>query len=120
MSQPSRSRTSTSELKGRKLGRVLTKMGKVTREQVHEALGLQQSQPSRKIGDLELQGLRRLLQVLVRKVAAALLRAVAASISRLPGRSAILHRRGTRTALHTAAIDARCFFNRSRAATGRR
>ena len=29
---------STSELKGRKLGRALTKMGKVTREQVHEAL----------------------------------------------------------------------------------
>jgi len=30
-----------SELKGRKLGRVLTKMGKVTREQVHEALEIQ-------------------------------------------------------------------------------
>jgi len=30
-----------SELKNRKLGRVLTKMGKVTREQVHEALGVQ-------------------------------------------------------------------------------
>ena len=52
MSQASRSRTSTSELKGRKLGRVLTKMGKVTREQVHEALAIQQEQPSRKIGEL--------------------------------------------------------------------
>ncbi len=30
-----------SELKGRRLGRVLTKQGKVTREQVHEALDLQ-------------------------------------------------------------------------------
>ncbi len=29
------------ELKGRKLGRVLTKMGKITREQVHEALEIQ-------------------------------------------------------------------------------
>ena len=32
-----------SELKGRKLGRVLTKMGKVTREQVHEALSVQKT-----------------------------------------------------------------------------
>ena len=32
-----------SELKGRKLGRVLTKMGKVTREQVHEALSIQKT-----------------------------------------------------------------------------
>jgi type IV pilus assembly protein PilB len=31
------------ELKGRKLGRVLTKMGKVTREQVHEALSVQKT-----------------------------------------------------------------------------
>ncbi|MBU6414066.1 MAG: Flp pilus assembly complex ATPase component TadA [Planctomycetes bacterium] len=31
------------ELKGRKLGRVLTKLGKVTREQVHEALAIQQT-----------------------------------------------------------------------------
>ncbi|MEZ6233968.1 MAG: ATPase, T2SS/T4P/T4SS family [Phycisphaerales bacterium] len=31
------------ELKGRKLGRVLTKMGKVTRDQVHEALTVQQT-----------------------------------------------------------------------------
>ncbi len=31
------------ELKGRKLGRVLTKMGKVTREQVHEALAIQKT-----------------------------------------------------------------------------
>ena len=32
-----------SELKGRRFGRVLTKLGKVTREQVHEALNLQKS-----------------------------------------------------------------------------
>ncbi len=32
-----------SELKGRKLGRALTKMGVVTREQVHEALGIQKT-----------------------------------------------------------------------------
>ncbi len=31
------------ELKGRKIGRVLTKMGVVTREQVHEALGVQKT-----------------------------------------------------------------------------
>ncbi len=31
------------ELKGRKLGRVLTKLGKVTREQVHEALAVQKT-----------------------------------------------------------------------------
>lgn len=31
------------ELKGRKLGRVLTKLGKVTREQVHEALSVQKT-----------------------------------------------------------------------------
>ncbi|MEM1329717.1 MAG: ATPase, T2SS/T4P/T4SS family [Planctomycetota bacterium] len=35
--------TDPSELKGRKLGRVLTKMGKVTREQVHEALAVQKT-----------------------------------------------------------------------------
>jgi type IV pilus assembly protein PilB len=33
----------TAELKGRKLGRALTKMGKVTREQVHEALAIQKT-----------------------------------------------------------------------------
>ncbi|MFO0873721.1 MAG: ATPase, T2SS/T4P/T4SS family [Phycisphaerales bacterium] len=32
-----------SELKGRRLGRVLTKLGKCSREQVHEALGLQRT-----------------------------------------------------------------------------
>jgi len=32
-----------SELKGRRLGRVLTKLGKVTREQVHEALNVQRT-----------------------------------------------------------------------------
>jgi type IV pilus assembly protein PilB len=31
------------ELKGRKIGRVLTKLGRVTREQVHEALAIQQT-----------------------------------------------------------------------------
>ena len=34
------------ELKGRRLGRILIKMGKVTREQVHEALDLQQQRRS--------------------------------------------------------------------------
>lgn len=34
------------EYKGRKLGRVLTKMGKVTREQVHEALAVQKTKKS--------------------------------------------------------------------------
>lgn len=43
---------STSELKGRKIGRALTKMGKVTREQVHEALAIQQQQPGRKLGQI--------------------------------------------------------------------
>ncbi len=40
-----------SELKGRRLGRVLTKLGKVTRDQVHEALDLQQQQ-RRPLGQL--------------------------------------------------------------------
>eukprot|EP01026_Neomeris_dumetosa_P066272 TRINITY_DN6403_c0_g1_i29.p3 TRINITY_DN6403_c0_g1~~TRINITY_DN6403_c0_g1_i29.p3 ORF type:complete len:108 (+),score=11.99 TRINITY_DN6403_c0_g1_i29:3-326(+) len=31
------------ELKGRKIGRVLTKMGVVTREQIHEALAVQKT-----------------------------------------------------------------------------
>jgi type IV pilus assembly protein PilB len=35
--------TDPAELKGRKLGRVLTKMGKVSREQVHEALEIQKT-----------------------------------------------------------------------------
>ncbi|MHB1158136.1 MAG: GspE/PulE family protein [Phycisphaerales bacterium] len=39
------------ELRGRRLGRVLAKMGKVTRDQVHEALDLQQQQ-RRPIGQL--------------------------------------------------------------------
>ncbi len=39
------------ELKGRKLGRVLTKMGKASREQVHEALAIQQTRKV-KIGQL--------------------------------------------------------------------
>ena len=33
-------KVSTNELKGRKFGRVLVKLGKVTREQVHEALAV--------------------------------------------------------------------------------
>ena len=41
-----------SELKGRKIGRVLTKMGKVTREQVQEALDLQQQQKRVPLGQL--------------------------------------------------------------------
>jgi len=40
-----------SELKGRRLGRILTKMGKVTREQVHEALS-QQSQSRSPLGGI--------------------------------------------------------------------
>ncbi len=40
-----------SELKNRKLGRVLTKLGKVTREQVHEALAVQK-QRKKMIGEL--------------------------------------------------------------------
>ncbi|MEM9065099.1 MAG: ATPase, T2SS/T4P/T4SS family [Planctomycetota bacterium] len=43
--------TVPAELKGRKLGRVLTKMGKVTREQVHEAIAIQQTRKV-KIGQL--------------------------------------------------------------------
>jgi type IV pilus assembly protein PilB len=39
------------ETKGRKLGRVLTKMGKVSREQVHEALAVQQTRKKR-LGEL--------------------------------------------------------------------
>lgn len=44
-----------SELKGRKLGRVLTKMGKITREQVHEAIAARTVDPAkgrRKLGEL--------------------------------------------------------------------
>lgn len=40
-----------SEMKGRKLGRVLTKLGYCTREQVHEALAVQQTRKE-KIGRL--------------------------------------------------------------------
>ncbi len=39
------------ELKGRKIGRVLTKMGKVTREQVYEGLALQKKRKA-KLGEL--------------------------------------------------------------------
>jgi type IV pilus assembly protein PilB len=42
------------ELKGRKLGRVLTKLGKVTREQVHEALAVQKTKKE-PIGQLLIQ-----------------------------------------------------------------
>jgi type IV pilus assembly protein PilB len=44
-----------SELKGRKLGRVLTKMGKITREQVHEAIAARTVDPAKgrkKLGEL--------------------------------------------------------------------
>ena len=40
-----------SELKGRKIGRALTKLGYVTREQVHEALGIQKNKKE-KLGKL--------------------------------------------------------------------
>ncbi len=41
------------ELKGRKIGRVLTKLGKVSREQVHEALAVQKQRSSKvKLGEL--------------------------------------------------------------------
>ncbi len=40
-----------SELKGRKLGRVLTKMGRVSRDQVHEALAVQKTRKA-KIGQI--------------------------------------------------------------------
>ena len=43
MSTAANPKVDPAELKGRKLGRVLTKMGKVTREQVHEALAIQQT-----------------------------------------------------------------------------
>ncbi|MCP4012253.1 MAG: Flp pilus assembly complex ATPase component [Phycisphaeraceae bacterium] len=39
-------------MKGRKFGRVLVKLGKVTREQVHEALKAQQGQAGRKVGEI--------------------------------------------------------------------
>ena len=39
------------EMKGRKLGRILTKLGKASREQVHEALAIQKTKPD-KIGVL--------------------------------------------------------------------
>ena len=42
-----------SELKGRKIGRVLTKLKVVTREQVHEALGIQKGRTTKvKIGEI--------------------------------------------------------------------
>ncbi len=45
--------TEIAQLKGRKLGRVLTKLGKVTREQVHEALAVQKEQGSKKkVGEI--------------------------------------------------------------------
>ena len=47
----SQSQIDPAELKGRKLGRVLTKMGKASREQVHEALAIQQTRKV-KIGQL--------------------------------------------------------------------
>jgi type IV pilus assembly protein PilB len=44
---------SPEELKGRRFGRVLTKLGKVTREQVHEALSLQQgARKGERVGEL--------------------------------------------------------------------
>jgi type IV pilus assembly protein PilB len=40
---PGRGPVDPSELKGRRFGRVLTKLGKITRDQVHEALALQRT-----------------------------------------------------------------------------
>jgi type IV pilus assembly protein PilB len=40
------------QLKGRTLGRILTKMGILTREQIHECLQLQQKRPGVKIGQI--------------------------------------------------------------------
>jgi len=48
---PQTSQINPAELKNRKLGRVLTKMGKVTREQVQEAIDLQKTKQA-KIGEL--------------------------------------------------------------------
>jgi type IV pilus assembly protein PilB len=42
------------ELKGRKIGRVLTKLGKVTREQVHEALAIQQTRKTGSSGKAQI------------------------------------------------------------------
>lgn len=45
-----------SELKGRKIGRVLTKMGVVTREQVHEAIGVQRGRSTKvKLGQVMIE-----------------------------------------------------------------
>ena len=59
-----RGASKTDELKGRRIGRILTKMGKVTREQVHEGLQLQ-SQKRLPLGqlliELKLQSLVQLL-----------------------------------------------------------
>ena len=45
-----------SELKGRKIGRVLTKMGVVTREQVHEAIGVQRGRSEKvKLGQIMIE-----------------------------------------------------------------
>lgn len=45
-----------SELKGRKIGRVLTKMGVVTREQVHQALGVQKGRTQKvKLGEIMIE-----------------------------------------------------------------
>ena len=45
---------SVAEMKGRRLGRILTKMGKVKRDQVHEALKLQQTD-KKPVGELLIQ-----------------------------------------------------------------
>jgi len=49
--KPSKGRLDPKEMKGRRLGRVLTKLRKVTREQVHEALHLQKTRKE-KVGAL--------------------------------------------------------------------
>ena len=50
---PSDERFVQAELKGRRMGRALTKLGKVTREQVHQALALQQGErKGKKLGQI--------------------------------------------------------------------
>lgn len=48
---PEATQTNPAELKNRKIGRVLTKMGKVTREQVQEAIDIQKTKKA-KIGEI--------------------------------------------------------------------
>ena len=53
------------ELKGRRMGRALTKLGKVTREQVHQALELQKTtSKGKKLGEVLIEmGLVKLVDI---------------------------------------------------------